>query len=77
MNATTSVRNFGIKQVIRYLDSNPQRSMPKIVHWAEKLDKGKKFNREITDIKHLILDENSNWHRFADSLFTEIGRAHV
>jgi len=30
---------FGLKQALKYLDSNPQENVPKIVSWLRKLHK--------------------------------------
>ena len=50
MNKKTVVENakvYGLKKVITYLDSDPDRNIPKIINWAEKYDKKGMLDNQI------------------------------
>jgi hypothetical protein len=39
MGVKESIEAFGLRQVLNYLEDNPQQNIPKILTWLERLDK--------------------------------------
>ncbi len=67
-----NVQAFAIKQVLNYLDEDPDKSLPKILEWAEKFDKNGK-NAHLIKPFHAIIDNpDSNWHILLKSMWTDI-----
>ena len=40
MTMTETIKAYGLKKMIKYLDDNPDENIPKLMDWMEKLDKG-------------------------------------
>ena len=58
-----SVQAFAVKQILHYLDEDPDKSLPKILDWAEKFDKDGR-NAHLLKPFHTILDNpDNNWNR--------------
>ena len=67
-----SVQAFAVKQILHYLDEDPDKSLPKILDWAEKFDKDGR-NAHLLKPFHTILDNpDNNWNRLIKSLWTDI-----
>lgn len=69
-----SMRAFAMKQVLGYLDEDPEKGLPKIIRWAEKLDKEGKNARFIKPFRTFIQDPDNNWNVMIKSLWTDIDR---
>ncbi len=67
-----SIKAFGLKQAISYMDKDPDTNIPKILNWMEKHDKGGKITTQVKMVRDTILDDNNNWHKLAKSLWTDI-----
>ena len=75
MNKKTVVENakvYGLKKVITYLDSDPDRNIPKIINWAEKYDKNGMLDNQIKKTREVLSDKNSNWYQLTKSLWNDI-----
>jgi len=66
------VQSFGLKKVISYLDSDPDKNIPKIIDWVEKFDKEGTVSGQLKTIKHAIADKDGNWYQLVKSLYTDI-----
>lgn len=49
-----SAKSFAYRQVISYLDGDPDTNIPKLLDWADKLDKGGHFLSQRTTIRNVI-----------------------
>lgn len=66
------LQTVGLKDAIAYLDSNPERNIPKILHWIEVFDRRKMFANQIEATKRVLTDKSSNWYQLVMSLYTDI-----
>ncbi|MHB8130762.1 MAG: radical SAM protein, partial [Mobilitalea sp.] len=71
-NIKEQVQSFGLKKVISYLDSDPDKNVPKIIDWVEKFDKEGTVSGQLKTIKHAIADKDGNWYQLVKSLYTDI-----
>ncbi|MGB4658116.1 MAG: radical SAM protein, partial [Mobilitalea sp.] len=71
-NIKEQVQSFGLKKVISYLDSDPDKNIPKIIDWAEKFDKEGTISRQLSAVKSAIADKDGNWYQLVKSLYTDI-----
>ena len=39
MSLSENIKSFGMKQVIKYLDADPDKNIPRVIEWVEKFDK--------------------------------------
>ncbi|MEZ0535923.1 radical SAM protein [Caldicellulosiruptoraceae bacterium PP1] len=60
-----------IKQGLRYISSNPEQNMEKILNWAEKLSIRPRDKEYIGNAKKYLLDKNSSWHKYAIRIIKE------
>ncbi len=66
------VKSFGIRQVINYIDKNPDENIPKILDWVIAHDKGHNVTNQANVIRQSLSDPNNNWNRLVKSLWTDI-----
>ena len=36
MSLSENIKSFGMKQVIKYLDADPDKNIPRVIEWVEK-----------------------------------------
>ena len=66
------IRNFSMKQLISYLDSDPEKNIPKIIKWTETFVPNIDENSAWLQIKEVAEDDESNWNQLIKSLWTDI-----
>lgn len=66
------VKSFGIRQVINYIDKNPDENIPKILDWVISHDKGQNVTNQANVIRESLTDPNNNWNKLVKSLWTDI-----
>lgn len=68
-----SLKTFGLKKALTYLDSDPDKNIPKLLDWIIKFDKDNKYvGSQAKTVKDVMLDDNNNWNRLVKSLWTDI-----
>ena len=67
-----STKAFGVKQVLRYIDKNPDKNIPKLLSWMERHDKNEQLTHTIQTVRKSIEDKNSNWSKLVKSLWTDV-----
>jgi len=67
-----NVQAFAVKQVLKYFDEDPEKSLPKILSWAEKFDKDGELAHLINPFHEILADPNNNWNILAKSLWTDL-----
>ncbi|MGI6334627.1 MAG: radical SAM protein [Saccharofermentanales bacterium] len=70
-----NMQAFAVKQVLNYLDEDPDKSLPKILGWAEKFDKEGSLAHVIKPFYTVLDDPNNNWNILIKSLWTDIDSA--
>ena len=70
---TERVQAFGLKNVLAYMDSDPDRNIPKIMDWLIKVDKeGKHVAPPARAVKEILQNHENNWYKLTKSLWTDI-----
>ena len=67
-----NVQIFAVKQILKYLEEDPDKSLPKLLDWADKFDKEDKFHSQRNVFRNIINDHNNNWYQLMKSLWTDI-----
>ena len=67
-----STKALGVKQVLRYIDKNPDKNIPKLLSWMERHDKHGQLTHTIQTVRKSIEDKNSNWSKLIRSLWTDV-----
>lgn len=68
-NLGNNVASFGVKQAFSYLDSNPQKNMPKLIKWAKRFDMNGNFKNAINGVENSFADPDNNWNILANKFF--------
>lgn len=68
-----SIKAFGLKRVLGYLDADPEKNISKLVDWLIKVDTdGKHVAPQAIKAKRWLDDKDSNWYQLVKSLYTDI-----
>lgn len=66
------LKKFAAKQLISYVNSDPEESIPKIIQNAERFLPNVEKDAKYQKIKEFALDKDSNWYKLIESLWTDI-----
>ena len=66
------MKAFGLKQVLGYMDKDPDNNIPKILDWLEKHDNGGNVSQQVKIVRESLENPNSNWNQLVRSLWTDI-----
>lgn len=66
------IKSYGLKKIIHYLDSDPDKNIPKLIDWIEKFDKEGSISTELKSVKEVIKNKEGNWYKLIKSLYTDI-----
>lgn len=69
---TESIKSIGVKQVLHYLDSDPNANIPKILAWVDRFDRHDQLKSSREMIRRVLEDRTNNWYRFMESLYSDI-----
>ena len=67
-----NMQAFAVKQVLHYIDEDPERGLPKLLDWAEKFNKSDRFEKMLKPFHAILEDPDNNWNRLLKSLWTDI-----
>jgi len=70
-----NVQAFAVKKVLNYLDEDPERSLPKLLEWADKFDTNNRFLSHRNAVREVISDPDNNWFQLVKSLWSDIDPA--
>ncbi len=65
---------FFVRRVLRYMDRDPEESIPAILKWIERFDKAGSVRRQVQTFRGAIEDKQSNWSRLTRSLWSDIDK---
>jgi len=66
---------FAVKQILNYLDEDPDKSLPKLLEWADRFDTGNHFESHRRGFHQAIDNPDNNWYKLLKSLWTDIDPA--
>ncbi|MFZ3109513.1 MAG: radical SAM protein, partial [Rectinemataceae bacterium] len=69
---TESIKSIGVKQVLHYLDSDPDANIPKILSWVDRFDRHDQIKDKRTALHAVLEDHSSNWYGFLKSIYADI-----
>ena len=67
-----STKALGVKQVLKYVDRNPDENIPKLLNWLEKHDKHGQVTRQVQSVRQAIENKDNNWYKLVSSLWTDV-----
>lgn len=66
------LRILGIRRVLKYIDSNPEKSIPKVLNWVKKLDRKNTLSGPLPVIERLLSDKDGVWFNYVKDAFTNM-----
>ena len=67
-----NVKSFVAKQILHYLDEDPDKALPNLLSWADKFDKDNLFPSQRAMFHKVIDNPDNNWYRLIKSLWTDL-----
>jgi len=67
-----TTKAFGVKHVLKYVNSSPEENIPKILNWLEKHNKGRTMAHQVQMIRESFENKDGNCHKLAMSLWTDL-----
>ena len=62
----------GLKLAYGYLNSNPEKNLPKLMDWIDRFDRGNAVASQRRMFHRIIEDKNNNWYRLLLSVWSDI-----
>ena len=69
---TNTLKAYGIKKVIPYLQKDPEKNILKVLEWLQKHDKKGVIKSQTEVISSYLNDPDNNWYKLIMSLFHDI-----
>lgn len=66
------IGSLSTKLAYGYLDSDPEKNVPKLLKWAENFDKKHEWKKQTDAFRKVIEDKNSNWYQLIMSMWSDI-----
>ncbi|MCX7026584.1 MAG: radical SAM protein [Spirochaetes bacterium] len=67
-----NIKSIGVKQVLRYLDSDPGVNMPMLLAWVDRFDRHDRIKGSREAIHRVLEDHTNNWYLYIESLYSDI-----
>ncbi len=67
-----NLQSYGLRKVITYFDSDPDKNIPKVMDWVEMFDKEGMVEKQRKVIKEAIANKEGNWYKFTKSFWQDI-----
>lgn len=67
-----AVTRAAISQILRQVIKNPDQNLPKLLEFAEKLDRKKVNEKTYANIRLALQNPEDNWNRFLHRVFTQL-----
>ncbi len=67
-----NIESFGLKKALAFLDSDPDKNIPKIMDWVERFDKDGTVEGQLKVFRDVLSDKDGNWYQLAKSMWTDV-----
>jgi len=66
------IGSAGLKLAYAYLNSNPDKNIPKLMDWMDRLDRKNTMEGQRKAVRKVIEEKNNNWYKLILSLWSDI-----
>lgn len=66
-----NIQAFAVKSVLGYLDEAPEKSLPKLLEWADKFDKSDNFKGHRDAFRGIIGNPDGNWMQLIKNIWAD------
>ena len=70
-----NLQSFAAKQILHYLDEDPEKSLPKLLEWADKFDKDNTLPSQRRVFHNILENPDNNWYKLIMSLWSDLDPA--
>lgn len=67
-----NVQAFAVKQALSYMDKDPERNLPRLLDWFDRLDKKDTFKTQRALVRSVVTDPGNNWNKLVMSFWSDI-----
>ena len=72
MTLKENVSAFAVKQILSYMDKDPEKNLPKLLDWFDRFDRKDTLKAQREAIRKAVMDKDNNWRQLVISLWTDI-----
>ncbi|WP_350344146.1 radical SAM protein [Proteinivorax tanatarense] len=72
MSVIDQCKRYALVNLYRYMDKNPDKNLPKLVKWGDRIDKQNQFVTQRKIMREIIEDEENHWNQLIKSLWTDV-----
>jgi len=65
-------KTLGLKKVMKYLDSDPDANIPRVIDWVDKFDTSGMVENQLQEFRNILSNPEGNWYKLIHSLWTDI-----
>lgn len=66
-----NLKSFAVKQILNYLDKDPDKNVPKILDALDKFEKNDTVSAQIKAVREALSDKSSNWYQLVKKLYSD------
>jgi MoaA/NifB/PqqE/SkfB family radical SAM enzyme len=66
------IKSTGLKVAYAYLNSNPDKNVPKLMDWMDRFDKKNSIKGQLSAVREVIEDKDNNWYKLISSMWTDV-----
>ncbi|MGI5888005.1 MAG: radical SAM protein, partial [Oscillospiraceae bacterium] len=67
-----SARALAVREVLKYVEKDPEKNLPKLFDWFIEHDTGNGVTREVRDIAKAFSDPDNNWRHLILNIFRDV-----
>lgn len=71
-NLKQTVQSYGIKMALNMIKGDPEKNLPKLMRWVEKLDRNDELLAQREGVWKILDDPDNIWHQFLIDLWDDI-----
>ena len=68
MTLKENVSAFAVKQILSYMDKDPEKNLPKLLDWFDRFDRKDTLKAQREAIRKAVMDKDNNWRQLVISL---------
>ena len=68
----SQISSIALKLAYSYLDSDPEKNIPKLMRWVDRLDKKNEMKGQREAVRKVIGDKDNNWYKLILSMWDDV-----
>jgi MoaA/NifB/PqqE/SkfB family radical SAM enzyme len=72
ISVAEALKGIGLKTVLGFIESDPDKNLPKIMDWVDRLDADSNYQKARATVRKILATPGSNWYHLIKSFWTDI-----